>query len=200
MNTLVDNLKRAVRDLKELNLKFALIGGFAVSFHTSPRTTEDIDFILLAKNNAEIENLVRSLHSKDYKLINLFENTAKKKVSLVRLLSPNCEGPNPNLDLLFNITGIEQEIVSEAIHYNYLEIDAPIASIACLIAMKLVSENEERLTDRQDLISLIKISDKKTILRARELSILIANRGYSGGKDLNSRLDHFVERTKKTLD
>jgi len=46
-------LRRAVADLDALKVRWALIGGLAVSVRSVPRFTKDLDFAIAAANDSE---------------------------------------------------------------------------------------------------------------------------------------------------
>jgi hypothetical protein len=64
------------------------------------------------------------------------------------------------VDLLFAASGIEQEVTSCATPETVLGHLVPVASVGHLIAMKLVSfDDERRPRDRADLVELSKVAD-----------------------------------------
>ena len=110
------------------------------------------------------------------------------------MLSPKF--PNVYLDLLFNAVGIEKEIValSELI-YILPEVEVKVASISCLIAMKVLSSNNDtRLQDVIDLQHLINEAAKKELIEAESLVTLIVQRGYHGDQDLIEKFQNYRER------
>ena len=44
-------LRSVVADLRALDRSFALLGGFAVSAHTEPRTTKDVDLAVVVEDD-----------------------------------------------------------------------------------------------------------------------------------------------------
>ena len=66
----------ALRDLKELNAKFALVGGLAVSARTEARMTRDVDFAVKVRNDLEAEEVIFQMQGSGYTVIATVESTA----------------------------------------------------------------------------------------------------------------------------
>lgn len=50
-------LRQAVADLDALKVRWALIGGLAISVRSVPRFTKDLDFAIAAANDSEADRL-----------------------------------------------------------------------------------------------------------------------------------------------
>src|SRR5215472_6784291 len=61
MNVLSDALRQVASDLDRRKLRWALVGGFAVSARAEPRFTRDIDVAVAVSDDADSEDLVRLL-------------------------------------------------------------------------------------------------------------------------------------------
>ncbi|MGH8938524.1 MAG: nucleotidyl transferase AbiEii/AbiGii toxin family protein, partial [Actinomycetes bacterium] len=61
MNRIEAALRGIASDLDVLHIRWALVGGFAVSVRTEPRFTRDIDVAVLVDDDPGAERLVRSL-------------------------------------------------------------------------------------------------------------------------------------------
>jgi len=61
-------LRGAVADLDALKVRWALIGGLAVSVRSVPRFTKDLDFAIAAANDPEAEDVVHQLRGRGYSL------------------------------------------------------------------------------------------------------------------------------------
>ena len=144
---LYDNLRVATSDLTELNVAFALVGGLAVSSHTVPRMTKDVDLCLATATDLQSEAVVRNLLHRKYKLVNAVEHVSGR-LATVRVTLPESRSVDPELDLIFCTTGIEEDVVACAESISVFGIPIRIASVGHLIAMKILSESETRLTDR----------------------------------------------------
>jgi hypothetical protein len=84
------------------------------------------------------------------------------------------------IDLLFASSGIESEMVKAAEDFEITpNFKVPIARVGHLIALKVLSKNEE--TRPQD-VDLLLVADETERNRAREAVKLIIQRGYNRGK------------------
>jgi hypothetical protein len=99
-------------------------------------------------------------------------------------------GRGPLVDLLFAASGIEVEVVRAA---EPIEVGAglvaDVARVGHLIAMKLVSRDDDRRPqDRGDLAALAKVADPTEWARAEEAVRLIEERGFARQRDLKAAL------------
>src|SRR5436190_13245098 len=94
-------LDRALQEFLELvpaHVRFALVGGVAVAARTEPRFTRDLDFAISVGTDQEADATVLELRQLGYSLETALENTARQRLSTVRLRrSPR----SPIIDLLF---------------------------------------------------------------------------------------------------
>lgn len=88
MNTLEAALRRLAADLDSHHRKWALVGGFAVSARAEPRFTRDIDVAVLVRDDADSEDLVRSLLAQRYRLLASVEQDQTGRLATVRLACP----------------------------------------------------------------------------------------------------------------
>ncbi len=177
-------------------MRFALIGGIAVSFRTVERTTKDIDLAVAVESDAEAEELVRSLSDGGYLVETVIEQENAERLSTVRLISRG--NSEMFVDLLFASSGIESEVVATAEDIEiFPQLVVPIAKIPSLIALKVLSANQKtRLKDILDLQNLLAIAIPKEIDFARNLLNLITARGFNRNKDLQKDLDGYIEQFK----
>ncbi len=186
------SLELALKHLSELRVDFALIGGLAVTSHTEPRFTRDIDFAVAAGSDALAEQIVHSLVKFGYQIGATLEHTRSGQLATVRLT--HAEEPRIFVDLLFASCGIEREIVQHARPLQVLGQTIKVATIGHLIATKILSESKSRTQDRTDLINLLKVAGGKDLKMARRALTLIEKRGFHRGKNLIKKLDHFLKR------
>jgi hypothetical protein len=59
-------LRAAVSDLNAIGVRWALVGGLAVSARAVPRFTKDLDFAVAVANDTEAEEVVHRLQGRDY--------------------------------------------------------------------------------------------------------------------------------------
>lgn len=171
------------------NLRIAVIGGLAVSVRTEPRFTRDIDLAVIAATDKDAEQLVFFIQQQGYRVLAAFEHT-QGRMSTVRLIPPGGSEDGVLVDLLFASSGIEAEIVAAAEALEVLPgIIFPVACVGHLIALKLLSVDEKRPKDTQDIMLLLQEADPQEIQRCREAIALITQRGYHRGRDLTAALE-----------
>lgn len=167
----------------------ALIGGFAVSIRTEPRFTRDVDLAVAVEGDGEAESIVRELVARGFTLSGIVEHDAAERLATARL-----QGDDGSLlDLLFASSGIEPEVVAAAESLEALPgLTLRVATIAHLIAMKLLSVSDSRPTDLADLHALLGVAGEVDLATARDAVLLIEERGFSRNRNLTSMLDGFV--------
>ena len=181
-------LERVARDLRALGRDFALVGGLAVSARGEPRFTRDADFAVAVVDDRDAERLISDL---GYAIHEVIEQEATKRLSTLRAHGPD----GLAVDLLFASSGIEPELVASATELTIARgLTLPVARIPHLIALKVLSESDQRLQDRIDLTGLIRAAQPAEIDEARALLALIESRGFARGKPLARILDGFLRR------
>ena len=90
MTDLEAALIRLDSDLQALRIRWALVGGWAVSLLGEPRTTRDLDVTVLVSSDREAEQIIRALRPRGYQFLpdSVVEQTAVDRLATVRLLSP----------------------------------------------------------------------------------------------------------------
>jgi Nucleotidyl transferase AbiEii toxin, Type IV TA system len=78
-------LRRAVADLDALKIRWALVGGLAVSVRAVPRFTKDLDFAVAVAGDPEAEDVVHRLGGRGYRPVGLLEQEYVERMSGVRL-------------------------------------------------------------------------------------------------------------------
>ena len=189
LSRLAKALGRAQADLAARNVRFALIGGLAVSARTEPRFTRDLDLAVAVNDDAGAEAVVRGLIEIGYTPMTVLEQTATHRLATVRMLPPAEEAPGPVVDLLFASSGIEPEIVGAATPLEvFPAVILPVATVGHLIAMKSLSRSERRPQDTLDLFGLLALATPEDLAMAREAVLLIQQRGFNRGRDLEAEL------------
>lgn len=181
-------LKQAVKDLGREGIRFALVGGFAVSARAEPRTTRDVDIAVAVREDAEAEQIVFRLGALGYVFLASVEQTATRRLATARLRAPKS---NVVIDLLFASSSIESELVSRADALEVLRgVRMPVARLSDLVALKVLARDDhERPQDAQDLRALLKEASEQQLEEARAALRLIGERGAARGKDLERELD-----------
>jgi hypothetical protein len=153
----------AQRALERLNVRFALVGGVAVSIRGTTRFTRDVDLAIAVSDDHQAEQILRTLLSDRYRLVATVEQEHTKRLATARL---HAHG-EVIVDLLFATTGIETETVADA---TLVQLPSgpplPVATVEHLLAMKVLSVSDARLQDRMDIQGLLAVSPDLTKVRA----------------------------------
>lgn len=201
LNPVIRTLHRVQRDLVRQKVKFALVGGLAVSARGHSRYTADIDIAVAVSSDNESERIVAALLGRGYRVQTLIEQEAVGRLATVRLEGPLPAAPVVIVDLLFASCGIEPEIVSGA---ETVEIGRglrmPVARTGHLIAMKVLSETPVRLKDQTDLMNFIKDMSDDELADARAALALMTERGFNRDRDLLASLEEFIHRVRSYVD
>jgi len=186
-------LKRIARDLRSRRSDFALVGGLAVSLRAEERLTRDIDLAVAVDGDPQAEKLIRDLLGAGYTLETALEQTKTGRLATARLLPPRSLPGRPLVDLLFASCGIEPEIVGAAEILVVLPGSrVRVATTGHLIAMKVLSQSEERPQDRQDLLGLIRVASEADLASAANALRLIERRGFHRKKPLAAILEKAI--------
>lgn len=178
-------LATIARELRDRGIRFALVGGLAVSLRAEVRFTRDVDLAIVVNDDAEVEALVRDLARSGFVPVAVVEQDERHRIAITRLQ----DASGVVVDLLSASTGIEQEIVDAAsVFPEGFAARVPVASSADLLAMKVLSLRPARLQDRIDAQNLLAIG-KPDLSLVRQRLALITQRGYARDQDLGAKLD-----------
>lgn len=165
--------KEVVALLKKLQQEkiikdFAIIGGFALSAWTEPRTTKDVDMMVIMDNDATWEGLLDAIRKRFHKRVFSQKGTQrthiKEKLSFVM--------GEIEVDLI-NTRDFQlaEDAVKNALPIKVFGKPIKVASPEYLILLKLLPLSEQ---DAIDIKHLIKIADVKTVKALAEKYHLIA--------------------------
>jgi predicted nucleotidyltransferase len=194
VNHLEAVLRAAALDLADLSLRWALVGGLAVSARTEPRFTRDVDLVIAVAGDRDAEQAVHALQRRGYHVQALVEQEAAGRLATARLVPRDGDEAGIVLDLLFASSGIEPEIADAA---DVLEIlpglRVPVAGVGHLLALKLLSRDDRtRPQDRVDLAQLLRATARTDIEVARRAVALIHARGFQRDRDLSRDLEELI--------
>jgi predicted nucleotidyltransferase len=141
--------KEMLQCLLEENVRFLLVGAYAVAVHGFPRATKDIDFFVWATpENAA--NLMRALTKFGAPLHDISEADLSSEGIIFQI------GNSPRrIDIITNISGVkfEQAYANKAT-ISIEGIDVPVISLEDLIANKRASARTQDLADVEKLESI----------------------------------------------
>jgi len=142
---LPEDFKEFIQCLNSNNVKYLLIGGWAVGLHGHPRSTKDIDFLISIDNN-NLENLEKALTNFGAPPIDI--DYLREKGNVIRF------GVSPiQIDIINDADGIDIEdcyFKKEIITVENIEI--PIISKSDLIINKRASGRQADLADVEKLL------------------------------------------------
>jgi hypothetical protein len=183
-------LVHVISDLEDLNQRWALVGGLAVSAWSEPRTTRDIDLVVAVERDRDAERLVRDLVARGYQPLEHLEQDATGRLATVRLVVPGEGEGGVVVDLLFASSGLEPEIVVAAAPVEIAPgVTVPLARLSHLLALKVLAGRFQDLTDLQNLLAQATPAD---LQNARESLLLISDRGFNRQKDLLAEFSRLV--------
>lgn len=184
-------LHSALVALQELNARYALVGGLAVSAWAEPRFTRDVDFAVAVDDDAQAEALVYALCVHGYQIAATIDHVPTGRLGTVRLAAAT--RPPVMTDLLFASSGIEDLVVAEAQKRAVLhQLSAPVARPGHLVALKLLAQTTGREHDTIDLQQLKHVLNPLETAAARQAVALIVERGFHRERDLSGLLEAYL--------
>lgn len=200
---LADAFRRLQVDLRAVGVRWALVGGLAVSARAEPRTTRDIDIVVAVASDREAEEVVVKLRQRGYLDRELMEHRDVDRLATVRLTRRGGE-PEIYFDLLFASSGIENEVVAEADLLEVLPgLFSPVAGVHHLLALKVLALRKDRPHDRPqdatDIRELLRVASAQDVQRARRALELISRRGFDRGKELQREIQEQLVAFRRAL-
>ncbi|MFV1985592.1 MAG: hypothetical protein ACC657_18745 [Thiohalomonadales bacterium] len=137
------DFKEFIALLNKNNVKYLVVGGYALAFHGYPRYTKDIDFwVWVEKENAK--NLLTTLKDFGFTSLGLTEEDFLTPGYVVQLGQPPAR-----IDLLTSVTGLE----FEACYKSRMHIEIQGAEID-FIDLDSFKKNKKAVGRHQDLADL----------------------------------------------
>jgi len=180
-------------------LRWALVGGLAVSVRARPRFTNDDDVAVAVETDQVAESLIYDLTRQGYRVLACLEHEGQARLSTVRLLPPGQDEDGIVVDLLFASSGIEPELTEVATDLEALPgVHVPVATLGHLLALKVLAmDDTRRPQDRIDILALLEYADAEEINRAQDSVELITSRGFHRSKNLSELLQSFLQMQKR---
>ena len=141
--------KEMLQCLLEENVRFLLVGAYAVAVHGFPRATKDIDFFVWATpENAA--NLMRALTKFGAPLHDISEADLSSEGVVFQI------GNSPRrIDIMTNISGVKfEQAYANKTTISIEGIEVPVISLKDLIANKRASARTQDLADVEKLESV----------------------------------------------
>jgi predicted nucleotidyltransferase len=186
-------LSAVADDLDDIGRSWALVGALALGVHARPRATLDADIALIVRDDTDANHFAKALQGRGYVVLEASVHPTLGHFTSVRVVSPVRAGGRLVVDFMFDTTGIEKEIVTSAERLAVTrDLQVPVATRGHLIAMKVLSQGEDRPQDSVDLQQLLRRATTKDLDEARTALRLIRERDHDGGKDLLGALESAV--------
>lgn len=139
-----------IKLLNENDVKYLIVGAFAIAFHARPRFTGDIDFFI-GSSTSNIQALLQAVSEFGFQSLELSEEDLNED-SIVQL------GYEPNrIDLITSISGVKfKQAFANKVEGKYGEELTFFISLEDLITNKKASD---RTQDKSDLELLEQFND-----------------------------------------
>jgi hypothetical protein len=167
-------------DLRAGGFLYALVGGFAITLRAEPRTTRDVDVVLVVSGDREAEKVALVLRMRGY--TDHPKGAAIERpdgrLATIRLISPPVDedGAGVQVDLLVACVGIESEVVAASQLLEVMpQVYIPVARSGHLVAMKVLAARPQ---DLEDVRMLLREMGDADLELARESLVLIERRGF----------------------
>ena len=89
MTALEATIRLVADALRELERRWALVGGLAVSARAEPRFTRDIDLAVVVENDADAERLVHAMLQRGFETLATVEQKSVGRLATIRLTAPS---------------------------------------------------------------------------------------------------------------
>lgn len=191
MTPLESALRAIAATLDRRELRWALVGGLAVSARAEPRTTRDVDVAVAVPDDASAEALVFSLSAEGWEVAAAVEQDAVGRLATIRLRPPfDRRSRGVVVDVLFASSGIELEVAQEAERIEVLPgLVVSVARLGHLIALKVLARDDRtRPRDAEDLRGLFAEASDADLALAREALGRISALGFHRGRDLSAEM------------
>jgi hypothetical protein len=141
---LPEDFKEFIQCLNSNNVKYLLIGGWAVGLHGHPRATKDIDFLIFI-DNTNLGNLEKAFSSFGAPPVDI--DYLSKKGNVIRI------GVSPiQIDIINEADGIDiEDCYSRREIITVEDIEIPLISKADLITNKKSTNRQADLADVEKL-------------------------------------------------
>jgi hypothetical protein len=140
------DFREFIQFLNENNVRYLLVGGYAVAYHGHPRSTGDIDFFIdCQKDNARF--LIRALESFGFSELGLTLEDFSTKDNVIQLGYPPLR-----IDILTSIDGVEfKEAWKNRLTITIQDLSINIIGLQDLLTNKHVSSRKIDKADEEAL-------------------------------------------------
>ncbi|MDE2038688.1 MAG: hypothetical protein KGO96_10845 [Elusimicrobia bacterium] len=167
----LDDLQLATRLLDDLNIRHALIGGWAVVAWGVVRATQDLDFLVLADATAKTL-LSKEFRKQGYKVEHRKGDSDDPIPEIFRLTPPTM-GERPTIDILPACRSFEADAIGRSVRLRLGAWDLPVLRREDLIAMKLLAGGGIDFEDARQLLEIHagRINEELLLLSCSQLKV-----------------------------
>ena len=142
-----DKIKEILRQLDEASIPYAIIGGMAYAHYCPPRTTQDLDLMVLAEDARKVRQLFNSYYLRGTRIVGVYDYHGTR------------------FDVLPASRRLQRSIVSRAMNSQIDELPVKVARVQDLILLKLIAapnrpEMRKRMQDQTDVVGLNETLDE----------------------------------------
>lgn len=137
------NFKEFVECLNAREVRYLIVGGYAVAFHGHPRYTKDLD-VWLERTFENVRRLMQSLDDFGFGSVGLAEEDFLEPDQIIQLGNPPVR-----IDLLTSLSGVEFEACYQDRETSQLD-DVQLS----FIGLQKLRENKKATGRHQDLADL----------------------------------------------
>lgn len=145
------DMKDLIKILHKKNVKYALVGGFAVNYYGYIRTTQDIDFLIYPSSD-NADRMMETLSIFGFGEAGIPKEYFTKEKAAIHI------GVEPNrIDFLTSLKGLDNDTIFKNLQDAEIEnIAVKIISLTDLIKVKKYSERLKDKADAEELEKNIK--------------------------------------------
>jgi hypothetical protein len=144
---LYEELRRIVQGLNERQVRYAVVGGLAVSIYATPRATEDVDLLIAS---SDLDAAVGTLTAIGFRLAGQPMDVARGRLRIQRLIKTEGTDLVP-VDLLLPMDRDLARLLDDVRVVDWRGESAAVVSVAGLRALKQLRGSTQ---DRADLEAL----------------------------------------------
>ena len=150
---LINTLTKVADILNDINASYCLIGGLAVSMLSKPRATEDVDFLILLKDEEHKKILTEELE-KNFTLIQNKKPFSLKNIRIWRIILKDNKSKDYDFTILDFILAENEnytKALNDPLKIKINNVSINVINIENLIMIKELSARKIDLIDVQEL-------------------------------------------------
>ncbi|HVT11240.1 MAG TPA: nucleotidyl transferase AbiEii/AbiGii toxin family protein [Fimbriimonadaceae bacterium] len=158
MSRSAPNILQLARALADHDVRYVLIGGFAMVLHGSNQVTEDCD-LAVAPDPANLDRLVEALRPLHPKLLR-GQSTQWTRDAIAGSFT-RLDSDAGTIDIMPRVLGVESfaKLYERAVRFDLEGTTVPVASVDDLIAMKSLSRRERDAVHLKELQAIRRMGD-----------------------------------------